>query len=103
MKKQLIISNRGKQRLKLAANLLRARKFKFDGNNFYDMVIKTIRDLNESEQKKLKDLVDWVEVYEVTEIKLISYEHAPACLKQDVKSTSIKNGSSSLRLPALEY
>lgn len=96
----LHISERGKRRLKLAAMFLRARNFKFDGDNFYDMVIKTIYDLHQMDQKSLKELVDWAEVYEVAEIELLSCEHAPACLKPQYKSVPTKNGSSSLRLPA---
>lgn len=101
MANTLNISERAKRRLQLAANFLRARKYKFEGNNFYNMVIKTIYVLEEKERNQLKDLVDWIEIYEITLMNLMSNEHAHACLKPNIKNGLTKNGSSSLCFRAL--
>ena len=92
------ISTRGKRRLQLAANFLRTRKFKFNGSNFYDLVMKTIHELAKKEQEKLKELVDWVEDYEVTAIELYGHQPAPARLKKH--RNAISKDSSSQRFPA---
>ena len=45
IKKQSTISDRGKRRLQIAANFLRQQGVKFDGGNFYEMVLKNINEL----------------------------------------------------------
>jgi hypothetical protein len=101
MKNNINISDRGKRRLQLAANFLRARKYKFEGNNFYDIVINVIYELEENERNKLKDLVDWIETYEMTELSLKGRENAPAFKQCNTKNVLTKNSSSSPRFPSL--
>jgi hypothetical protein len=70
IKKQQAISVRGKRRLQVAANFLRNEGTKFDGENFYDVVLKTISELDESRKSEIKSLVDWVEDYEIADVEL---------------------------------
>ncbi|NOS97384.1 MAG: hypothetical protein HOP25_02800 [Methylotenera sp.] len=78
IKKQQTISNRGKRRLQITANLLRKDGAKFDGENFYNVVIKTISELDEMRKSEIKSLVDWVEEYETTDTELYGHQPAPA-------------------------
>lgn len=55
------LSDRAKNRLKLAANFLRKDGHKFDGSNFYDAVLAIIESLPPAEKERLSGLVDWVE------------------------------------------
>lgn len=55
------LSERAKNRLKLAANFLRKDGYKFDDGNFYDLVLATIETLPKPEKERLLGLVDWVE------------------------------------------
>lgn len=64
------ISERGKHRLRIAARFLRQSGQRFEGDNFYSMVIKSISKLNPEEQDRLRSLADWLEEYEQTELKL---------------------------------
>ena len=62
-----MISDRGKHRLRLAARFLRQEEHRFDGANFYTMVIKAISGLDQEVQEHLRGLVDWIEEYEISE------------------------------------
>jgi hypothetical protein len=98
IKKRQTISGRGKRRLQIAANLLRSEGAKFDGENFYDVVIKTISELDEMRKSEIKSLVDWVEEYETTDKELYGAELAPARSKK--QKTASRKGSSTKRFPA---
>ncbi|MDO9282428.1 MAG: hypothetical protein Q7T88_08620 [Methylotenera sp.] len=98
IKKQQIISDRGKGRLKIAANLLRSEGMNFDGENFYDAVIKNISELDEKRKSEIKSMVDWVEEYEVTDKELYGVALAPARSKK--QKTAGKKRSSTKRFPA---
>lgn len=98
IKMQQIISDRGKRRLKIAANLLRKEGIKFDGDNFYDAVLKTINELDTKKQDVIKSMVDWVEQYEFADIELYGHHLAPARLLK--QKTASRQGSSSQHFPA---
>lgn len=63
----LMISDRGKYRLRLAARFLRQEGHRFDGANFYTMVIKAISGLDQEAHEHLRGLIDWIEEYEISE------------------------------------
>ena len=78
IKKQSTISDRGKRRLQIAANFLRQQGVKFDGGNFYEMVLKNINELQAAKKDELKEMVDWVEEYEIADIELYGQQRVPA-------------------------
>lgn len=100
IKKQSTISNRGKRRLQIAANIIRQQGIKFDGENFYDMVLKNIDKLHDAKKDELKEMVDWVEGYEVTDSEINGHQPAPARFKIKKQKTATRKGSSSQRFPA---
>lgn len=64
------ISNRWKHRLRIAARFLRQAGNKFDGDNFYGLVMAAIEKLDQETQLKLREWVNWIEEYEIEEQKL---------------------------------
>lgn len=66
----LMISDRGKHRLRLAAHFLRQKGHRFDGANFYTTVIKAIGGLDQEVHEHLRGLVNWIEEYEISERKI---------------------------------
>lgn len=100
IKNNQIISGRGKRRLQIAANLLRQEGIKFDADNFYDEVIKTISEFDEKRKCAIKSIVDWIECYEITDVELHGHQPAPARLKK--QKTAARKGSSTQRFPAQE-
>ena len=90
IKKQSTISNRGKRRLQIAANIIRQQGIKFDGENFYDMVLKNIDKLHDAKKDELKEMVDWVEGYEVTDSEINGHQLAPARFKIKKQKTAGK-------------
>ena len=100
IKKQQVISGRGKRRLQIAANLLRKEGVKFKGANFYDSVIKVINELVEMRKSEIKSIVDWVEGYEVTDSEINGHQPAHARFKNKKAKTATRKGSSSQRFPA---
>lgn len=60
------LSDRAKQRLRIAAGLLRSQGMKFDGprDEFYETIQAAISALTAEQQERLKGHVDWVEDYE---------------------------------------
>lgn len=65
-----IFSETEKNRLRIAARFLRQSGHKFDGDNFYSMVISSINELSNIERERIRELVDWIEAYEVMEIQI---------------------------------
>jgi len=63
-------NDRAKFRLRLAARFLRQAGNKFDGDNFYELVMAAIEKLDQETQIKLHERVDWIEKYEIEEQKL---------------------------------
>lgn len=98
IKNQSTISDRGKRRLRIAAKMLRNEGVKLDGENFYDVVITTISDLDEKRKREIKSLVDWIEEYEATDKEFYGAELAPARSKK--QKTASRKGSSTKRFPA---
>lgn len=64
------ISERGKHRLRIAARFLRQSGMRFEGENFYSMVIDSISKLSQDEQVGLRGLIDWLEGYELMELRI---------------------------------
>lgn len=63
-------NDRAKHRLRIAARFLRQAGNKFDGENFYGLVMAAIEKLDQETQKNLRVWVDWIEEYEIAEHKL---------------------------------
>lgn len=99
IKKLQTISNRGKRRLQIAANLLRNEGAKFDGENFYNVVIKTIKDLDEKRKSEIKSLVDWVEDYEIADVELYG-ETLPRSPKNKRQKTAYNKRATRSALPS---
>lgn len=57
------LSYRAKQRLKIAAGFLRKAGHKFSGDDFYQLVLDALDDLEDNERHALREIVDWVEDY----------------------------------------
>ena len=100
IKKQSTISNRGKRRLQIAANIIRQQGIKFDGENFYDMVLKNIDKLHDAKKDELKEMVDWVEGYEVTDSEINGHQPAPARFKIKKQKTAGKKRATRSALPS---
>lgn len=62
-----ILSERAKNRLKIAARFLRQDGHRFEGANFYESVMNVIESLPTDRKLKLRELVDWVEAYGLAE------------------------------------
>lgn len=60
-----MLSDRAKQRLRIAAGLLRADGVKFDvpRDQFYETIQRVLSELDPARQSALRSLVDWVEDY----------------------------------------
>ena len=86
--------------MRRAANFLRERGIKFNGDNFYEMVLKNINELDSINQNELKEIVDWIEDYEITDTALYGHQPAPARFKNKKAKTATRKGSSSQRFPA---
>lgn len=98
IKKQSTISDRGKRRLQIAANFLRQQGVKFDGGNFYEMVLKNINELQLAKKDELKGRIDWLEEYEVADIELYGQQRAPAHFKK--QKTAGRKRATRLALPS---
>lgn len=61
------LTDRAKHRLRIAARFMRQKGSQFDGGNFYDLVIKSIAQLDIAPQEHLRELVEWIEGYEIAE------------------------------------
>lgn len=75
------ISAQGVHRLRIAARFLRKRGCRFDGSNFYDLVIRTIYELDQTAREYLRGLVDWVEKYEIAEREIFGEPTRSRALK----------------------
>lgn len=61
-----VLSERAKQRLRIAAGFLRSSGYKLDfpRNQFYEEIQEMLNNLTPEYQSTLKELVDWVEQYD---------------------------------------
>jgi hypothetical protein len=62
-----LLTDRAKHRLRIAVKFLRQRGYRFDGDNFYELVIAAISKLDTATNDRLHGIVLWVEEYEMTE------------------------------------
>lgn len=60
---RVVLSQRAKARLRIAAAFLRKRGHTFQGEDFYQQVLDVINSLPADARLELRDLVDWVEEY----------------------------------------
>lgn len=68
MKGDQSLSTRAKHRLRIVARFLRHDGHKFDGGNFYLLVLDAIQGLDEQQQMRLRNIVNWLEQYELAEV-----------------------------------
>lgn len=64
---RVVLSERAKSRLRIAAGFLRKRGQHFAGDDFYQEVLNSLESMQEAEKQVLKGLVDWVEGYQLGE------------------------------------
>jgi len=62
-----LLTDRAKHRLRIAGRFLRQQGYRFDGDNFYELVIAAISKLDTATNEHLHGIVLWVEEYEMTE------------------------------------
>jgi len=62
-----LLTDRAKHRLRIAGRFLRQQGYRFDGGNFYEVVIAAISKLDTATNEHLHGIVLWVEEYEIAE------------------------------------
>jgi hypothetical protein len=62
-----LLTDKEKHCLRIAARFLRQQEYRFDGNNFYELVIAAISKLDTATNEYLHGIVLWAEAYEIAE------------------------------------
>ena len=62
-----LLTDRAKHRLRIAGRFLRQQGYRFDGDNFYELVIAAMSKLDTATNEYLHGIVLWVEEYEIAE------------------------------------
>ena len=62
-----LLTDRAKHRLRIAGRFLRQQGYRFDGGNFYELVIAAISKLDTATNEHLHVIALWVEEYEIAE------------------------------------
>ncbi len=81
------LSDRAKQRLQLAAALLRSDGFRFEQprDGFYGEIVQTIDRMQPEHRQRLRADVDWVEAYDREEQRLMALPRHARLTHTDIK------------------
>ena len=97
IKQPRLQTDKAKHRLRIAARFLRQQGYRFDGDNFYELVIATISKLDTATNEYLHGIVLWVEEYEMTEST--AYGEPTRSRARKNKKQQVENARCAWRLP----
>lgn len=92
-----IFSETQKNRLKVAAKLLRKDGARFEEGNFYEAVIAVIEQIDKPKRENLDGLIDWLFAYESAESIYWSVAPLPRARKDKIRTDRKANSSGSRR------
>jgi len=92
-----LLTDMTKHRLRIAGRFLRQQGYRFDGDNFYELVIATISKLDTATNEHLHGIALWVEEYEIAE--RTTYGKPTRSRAQKNKKQQAGNARGAQRLP----
>jgi hypothetical protein len=92
-----LLTDRAKHRLRIAGRFLRQQEYRFDGDNFYELVIAAISKLDTATNEYLHGIVLWVEEYEMTE--RTTYREPTRSRARKIKKQQAGSARGAWRLP----
>jgi hypothetical protein len=97
MNQPRLLTDSAKHRLRIAGRFLRQQGNRFDGGNFYELVIAAISKLDTARNEHLHGIVLWVEEYEMTE--RTTYGEPTRSRARKNKRQQAESARCALRLP----